>query len=282
MRHLKVLLLTLSMLGMIACSSIKNEDENRQILAKAFDKVLYMDDIIDALPENYSKEDSAELVRNLIDKWIKKQLILNKAEYNLTEEQKNVQNKLEDYRTSLLIYKYEKKLFEEELDISISYQEIEEYYNTNGSNFILGYDLVKAILIKLPRSSPNAYYIRSLYRSDREWDVIESLCAQYEAIYNDFGRQWVKLGTIVKDIPYNVGDYERFLKYRRSIETRDTSYYYFFHVKEYYLRSTVAPIDYVEENIRAILLNKRKAQFIRKLEAEIYDDAKHRGFFTIY
>lgn len=282
MKYFPFYLLVLAII-ISSCKNLKDEDEEKKPIARVYDTKLYLDDIVDALPdENLSKDDSAALVRNLIDKWIKKHLILSKAEQFLTEEQKDVQRKLEDYRTSLLIFEYEQQLLEQDLDTSISKTEIEEYYNEYGSNFILGFDLVKAVLIKLPRESTNSYNIRIIYRSDMGLDELRNLCEQYGAIFEDFDRDWVKLGYVLEDIPYDVGDYERFLKYRRSIETKDTTYRYFFHVKEYYLRSSVAPIDYVDDNIRAILLNKRKAQYLRELESDIYEDAKNRGFFAIY
>ncbi|MBN1180788.1 MAG: hypothetical protein JXB49_00775 [Bacteroidales bacterium] len=265
-----------------SCVKQKEPIPVEEPIARVLDKKLYSSDIIDAIPNELSTEDSLGMVRSLVDKWIRKQLMLNKAESNLTDDQKDVQKKLDDYRTSLLIFTYEQKLLEEELDTTISDEEIQEYYNENGSNFILAYDLVKAILIKLPVQSNESYNIRRIYRSDMDPHEIRNLSNQYSASYEDYNNSWVLLSSVLKDIPYNVNNYETFLKYRKSIEARDTSFYYFFHVRDFRLRSEVAPIDYVDENIRAILLNKRKVQFIRQLESHIYEDAKNRGLISTY
>ena len=37
-----------------------------------------------------------------------------------------------------------------------------------------------------------------------------------------------------------------------------------------------------EQDIRSIILNKRKVQFVHDLENNIYKDALNRGDFTIY
>ena len=276
-----VLFFTLA-IAISSCIKQKEPIRIEEPIAKAMDKRLYPSDIVDAIPQNLSPEDSLGLVRSLVDKWIRKQLMLNKAETFLTEDQKDVQRKLEDYRTSLLIFKYEQKLLEQELDTVISADEIKEYYDENGSNFILAYDLVKAILIKLPVSSDEAYNIRRIYRSNMESDEMRNLCNQYSAFYEDYDTNWVVFSSVLKDIPYSVSSYETFLKYRKSIETKDTSFYYFFHVKDFRLRSDVAPIEYVDDNIRAILLNKRKVKYLRQLEGHIYEDAKNRGLFNTY
>jgi hypothetical protein len=53
-------------------------------------------------------------------------------------------------------------------------------------------------------------------------------------------------------------------------------------LREHSLAGTVAPLPYVEQKIRSIILNKRKVQFIRDLENNIYKDALNKGSFTIY
>ena len=45
--------------------------------------------------------------RDFIEKWVRNQLLLNKAEINLTDEEKNVELQIENYRSSLLIYAYQ-------------------------------------------------------------------------------------------------------------------------------------------------------------------------------
>ena len=119
---------------------------------------------------------------------IKKQLLLQKAELNLTEEQKDVHNQIEEYRSSLLIFKYEQSLILQKLDTVITQTEIEEYYNENPSNFILDINLIKALYIKLPRKAPNVEALRQLYSSEKEDDIqqLESYCYQYATKYDFF------------------------------------------------------------------------------------------------
>jgi hypothetical protein len=95
----------------LALSCTKLETRSREkSLAQVFDRNLYPSDIRDIFPSNVSPEDSIMIQQSYVDKWVKKQLILQKAELNLTEEQKDVRLQIEEYRSSLLIYKYEQNL----------------------------------------------------------------------------------------------------------------------------------------------------------------------------
>ena len=47
-------------------------------------------------------------------------LLLNKAELNLTDEEKNVEQQIENYRSSLLIYAYEQSYIRQHLDTVVT------------------------------------------------------------------------------------------------------------------------------------------------------------------
>ena len=72
-------------------------------LARVYDKYLYPSDLDPKLLANISHSDSIILIKAYIDKWVENQLLLNLAETNLSDEDKNVERELDNYRTSLLI-----------------------------------------------------------------------------------------------------------------------------------------------------------------------------------
>ena len=114
------LLLAQLLIIFLALSCTKLETRNKEkSLARVMEKNLYPSDIRDIFPRNVSPEDSLLIQQNYVDEWVKKQLILQKAELNLTEEQKDVRQQIEEYRSSLLIYKYEQNLILQKLDTLI-------------------------------------------------------------------------------------------------------------------------------------------------------------------
>jgi hypothetical protein len=269
----------------VAASCTKLETRSREKpLAQVFEKYLYPSDIRDIFPSNLSQEDSMLILQNYVNKWVRKQLILQKAELNLTEGQKDVHQQIEEYRSSLLIYKYEQNLILQKLDTIISDQEIETYYMENPSNFNLDRHIVKALFIKLPLDAPDLWRIRQLYRSEREEDFkeLEGYCYQYGVKYDYFDDNWIPFTTIARALPNEIRNPESFLRWNRYIEQQDSVFRYLVNLREYSLAGTVAPLPYVEQKIRSIILNKRKVQFIRDLENNIYKDALNKGSFTIY
>ncbi len=268
---------------LFSCTSRKNNVKEAPV-ARVFDEYLYPSDLKGLIPDNLSEADSISITRDYIDNWIRKKLILYKAEENLTEEEKNIERQIEDLRTSLMIYKYEQNILKESLDTNISYSEIESYYNENASNFLLDKTIVKALYIKLPRKAPQLYRVRRWYRSDAQEDIqnMESYCYENATEYDYFNEDWVDFSKIVNKIPLRVSNEEWFLNNRQNIEIRDTTYYYFVRIKEFKLVNTVAPLEIELENIKSILLNKRRVQMIQELESNIYNDALNRRHFNIY
>jgi Fe-S cluster biosynthesis and repair protein YggX len=280
---MKYFLIVFSLLLFTYCSDLKRNKKEEPV-ARVLDKYLYPRDIQDIFPSNISKSDSVIVARDFIEKWIKQQLLLNKAELNLTDAEKNVDKQIENYRTSLLIYKYEQSLIKEKLDTFVSSQEIVDYYNENSSNFLLNANIVKALFLQVPRTSPEIWKARRWYRSENEEDIkkLEDYCYQYATKYDYFNDNWIYFSEIEKILPIKIDNPESYLKYRKFIEIKDSTYYYFVSIKDYRLVGTVSPLETVRENIRNIIFNKRKISLIKELEFEIYNDALNRNNFTIY
>ena len=266
-----------------SCTQLEPRNREKP-LASVFNNHLYPSELKDIFPGNVSPEDSLLILQNYVDKWVKKQLILQKAELNLTEEQKDVRLQIEEYRSSLLIYKYEQNLILQKLDTLISGEEVEAYYTENPSNFNLDRHIVKALFIKLPLDAPELWRVRQWYQSDREEDFkeLESYCYQYGVNYDYFDDQWIPFTTISRALPNEIRNPESFLRWNKYIEQQDSAFRYMVRLREYSLAGTVAPLPYVDRKIKSIILNKRKVQFVRDLENNIYKDSLNKGSFTIY
>ena len=273
------------MLSLVLASCKKKSETTQETpVVRVFDKYLYLSNLKEVIPSNISKTDSTILVNDYIDKWIRKQLLVRKAEMNLTDEEKNVDKQLENYRTSLLIFKYEQSLIKLKLDTVVNMDEIEKYYNDNPANFMLNDNIVKAVFLKVPRDVPNFYELRRLYRSDTNEDLkkLEGYAFKYAEIYNYYNDDWVNFSEIEKELPYKLNNVQSILKYRKNLELKDSTYYYLVSLKDYRLAGTAAPLNYRMQDIRTIIINKRKIQLINKLESNIYNDALNKGYFTIY
>lgn len=267
----------------LSCET-KMQDSREKPVARVLDKTLTATDMKEIFPEGISPEDSVQIAKNFIEKWVRKQLLLNKAEINLTEEEKDVKEQIENYRSSLLIYRYEQSLLKQKLDTAIDFREIEEYYNQNLSNFLLNKNIVKSLYIKVPRSAPEIYKVRRWYRADDAESIknLEAYCSQHAETYDFFDENWVDFSALLDRIPIQIGNPQNYLRYRQTIEASDSTYFYFVRIHDYAFNGDPFPIELVKGDIEKIILNKRKIKLLNELETSIYNDAQNRGQFTIY
>jgi hypothetical protein len=280
----RIFLISIVILATIlGCNNFEARNIEKPI-ARVGEVYLYPSQIAVLFPSKIKQNDSLLILKNYVDKWVKKQLLLQKAELNLTEEQKDVSNQLDEYRTSLLIFKYEQSLILQKLDTIITPEEIENYYNENQSNFVLDRNLVKALFVKLPRNAPNIEQFRRLYTSEKEEDVqqLESYCYQYATKFNFFEDDWVNFTRIQSELPQTVWSPERSLKWYKRIEQKDSTYNYFVYIRDKRVEGETAPLEYVSDNIKSVILNKRKVKFLTDMENDIFNDAMSKGEFTVY
>ena len=253
-------------------------------VARVLDHYLYKSDMAGFIPAGIKGADSIAMVRDFKERWIRNQLLLNKAELNLTDEEKNVEQKIENYRSSLLIYAYEQSYIRQHLDTVVTDTEIENFYKENQSNFILNGALMKGVFIKIPVKAPEAYKVRQWYRSDNPENIksLEGYCFKHATVYDHFNDGWVKLNEVLPMIPAVPGNSEAAILSRKYIETRDAEFLYFLNAKEIAPSGNVSPLEIVKNDIESIILNKRKINLINELESNIYSDAQNRDHFTIY
>jgi hypothetical protein len=280
----RVLVILLILLFTVSCKN-SNKAEKRVAIAKAGDEVLYLDQIPKLIFPDTSKADSTVIVQNYINKWAKKELMFMKAEENLSPELKaDIDNQLEEARANLVIYQYQRQMILERMDTLLTDSEMENYYSANEKSFLLSSNIVKALFIKLPVETPNIDKIKTFARSNEQGDLqqLEAICYQFAEKFDDFDEAWVPLNRISVELPEEINNEENFLRRTKFFESSDSIWLYLVTIRDYRLRSTLAPYEYVKNDIKRILWNSRRIEFIQSLENGIYNDALKENKFTIF
>jgi hypothetical protein len=277
------ILLALCLLFVLSCARTGKGNGEKPV-ARVSEVYLYPSEMEGIFDPKLSPKDSMDIRKKFIEKWIKKQLLLQKAELNLNFEQKDVSKQLDDYRTALLIYKYEEMLLQQQMDTLVSEQEIESYFNQNTSNFILNQPAMKGVYIKLHSNSPYQEKLAHWIRSDNPDDVkqLDSYCFQYAKKYDYFNDQWIYFDILKKQLPLQTTDIDGFLRNSKFVELHDSAFNYYLNIKEYKVSGNTAPLNLVKEDISRILLNKRKMQLLQNVENDIYNNAYNRDKIDIY
>ena len=269
----------------IAGCNRNKETATRIPVAEVSRKILYYDQIPQIITRDLRGHDSIAMVQNYINKWAKHELLLMRAEANLSQSAKDeIASQLEETRANLLIYQYQRQMMQEKMDTVILETDLEKYYANNEKSFTLISNIAKALFIKIPVSTPNINRIRSLMRSNRQEDMqqLESLCYNYAEKFDDFNETWISMDRLLVELPIEViGSEENFLR-RSFFETSDSLFIYMISIKDYRLRSTLAPYEYVKDDIKRIIMNSRRFEFIQSLENGIYNDALKEKHFKIH
>ncbi len=254
----------------MACNSLSSEDK---LLVSLYDKDLYFSEISNSLPED--KTDSTAFVQSYIDSWIKKQLLVAQAEMNLTDALKDVEDRIDDYRNSLLIYAYQQELIKQNFDTLVSKEEIQNYYNENADELELKENIFKGRYVKTAFDAPKLELLRKLFRSNKEEDIEDLLeyCRQFAADYQLEDSNWIYFSKFADKLPINIKNTTYFLSSNKYYTyTADSSKYFFF-IKEYQIKGSTSPLSLVQEKIRTIILNRNKLLFLKQLEEALYQKA---------
>jgi hypothetical protein len=272
------------LLLLFSCNTASEIDTNRIAIAKADNEYLYMDDIKDIVPQGTPTKDSAELIKNYIDNWVRESLVKQKAENNLSDEQKNVDKQLRDYRNSLITYTYEKELVKQKLDTVVSDFEIEEYYNNNPADFELKDNIIKVLYVKVDKKAPGIEKLKRWYKSNnmKDREQLVSYCHQFATNFYLDDSSWLLFDDLLKEIPIQTYNKELFLQNNRFVEVSDSLNDYFVNIKGFKIRNSLSPLGFEKENIKNIILNKRKLQLITKMKEDVYNDAANNKKIEIY
>ena len=281
----KHIILLAALLGcLLSCERISSIIHDDEVVAKVGRDKLYRSQLEDYIPSGLSSEDSTNLALQYIKSWATEKLFVEMADMQLSKSEKDVTKELEEYRNSLLRFRYEQRYLNERLDTVITYSEIEAYYNGHKDLFILDVPIVKARFLDIMKDSPNRERIvRKM--SSREYDDLmeaDSLAYSSALKYFDYSDRWITAVDLAQEFGT---DYATMLSGLRDnyIEmdsgNGDLRVAYICEIRR---GGTLAPIEYCEDRIRDIILSTRKHALFTDLERELLDDALDKQNFVIY
>lgn len=263
--------------GLVRCSSSSKSEssESSKIIAKVNDNVLYSKDMQDIVPLNSSSKDSAEIIDRYITNWIRKQLLFSQAKEQLSLDNPEIERKVEDYRYSLYIFELKKRLLLTRLDSNVSEKDISEYYQKDVADFLLQNTIVKGLLIKAPLNSIAEKSLKNQLSIDSlPLKEIIQVCADNQYVLKYSLEQWQDIDNILSGTPFIKNAIELNWKKGNSYLTaKDKDFIYLLKIIDLKKPIEPAPIEYVKENIKAIIINKRKLAIANELEDQLFDDA---------
>ncbi len=265
----------LSLLAFFGCNQ-KPEEAGKGVIVTVNNSKLTKSELEANIQDGTSKEDSLIVAENYIRSWVQDILMYDVAKQNVADKAE-IEKLVENYRRSLIIYRYQEQLVQEKVSKTISQEEISKYYKENINNFDLDVPLVKGILLKIPINAPQINYVREWYKSKKQQDIekLDKYIVKNAVSYDDFHERWIDWNIIKDKLPNNNLDVN--ILEKKFIELQDSSFCYFLNIQSFLLPGSTEPEEYAENYIREILVNQKKANFLKNMENDLYENALKKG-----
>lgn len=256
--------------------------EEARVIASINEKELQLSEVIYEMP--YHIEDSAYFVEKFMNNWIRKELMLSYAEMNLSMDLLEYEKQIEDYRESLLIFAYQQELLNQNFDTIIPYSEIQDYYEQYKDEFILSKNIFKGRFIVVDKLAPNLNSLNKWYKSEEEtiFEDLEDYCQQFAKQYYIDDDKWSYFSIFNNRLPNFIKEEEYFLKNTKGVFFEDDSFRYYIFIKDYQIKGSISPLGVERQKIKDLLLNKKKIDYLKRLEDELYQNALAKKKIKIY
>ncbi|MCB0480308.1 MAG: peptidyl-prolyl cis-trans isomerase [Flavobacteriales bacterium] len=274
----------LALVLMSSCGFFSNDiKQDGKLLARVGNKYLYSTDIQGAIPLGTDSLDSLTMVNKHVNNWVEKELILQKADLNLSSEQKDFTKQIEDYKNSLITYAYEQELIRQKLDTNVSDEEIDRYYKANPDNFQLKRYIVKVKMIKVDREAPKIGKVKDWVASEDPDDFarLEEYCLQFSSLCL-LEDNWMFFDELTRLAPIRTIDVEQYLKNNKFVEIEGEQFLYFMYFYDYRLKNSLSPIELEYNRIKNVIVNKRKLLLLSNLRQDLQKEAMNNNMVEYF
>jgi hypothetical protein len=272
------------LLALQSCQWLSSIVHDEEVVAKLGKHKLYRSEVEAVIPKETHGEDSLNLAMLYINSWATDMAFQDVSEKELSKEEKDVTKELEQYKESLLRYRYEQRYINERLDTLVTDAQIYEYYKSHAESFKTPRALVKARTLEINKKSPVLASFKKLMCSDKVEDVIEadSLAKEGALKYSDYSYQWMD----VVDLAAGIGvSYNEIKPCKKGAEIQfedDNDNLVIVYLADVVGEGEVAPIEYVREKVKDSVISERKHELLNTLERELLEKARVNENFEIY
>ncbi len=268
-----------------ACDFFGERSASDEIpVARVKNNYLYQSDLEGLAGASLAPADSADLVNHHVESWIRRNLLLDQAATLLpSEAEEEVQQKVDDYRASLIIFLVEQELLKQQLDSIISDKEIEDYYQQYQESFRIDDHMLKSRFIISSGDTSQLESAKKWLSSNpsQHKSELQDYCAKFAHNYS-LEPKWYFLKNFTAKIPIPSSRPDKLLSSQTFYEFKDNNYNYLITIEGYALKGSVAPLEYKKEDIAKVIVNKRRLELLKKIKDQIYEQAMEKGSFEIF
>lgn len=261
--------------------SKKETSNSTSVVAEAYDQKLYLKDIPGLNNMMLTKTDSQQIIAEYANTWLNDQVMLKKANDHLSlAKKKDIELQAKKYETTLSIYEYEKELLLKDFDTSIAMSDLQKYYKDNTNSYSLEYPIVKFVLVKNFEKSQEAI-LKSMVLNQAKYPELKKYAMDHLLDYSA-DDSWKPLYLLRNSVPDSLIQDNQLQKTGTLFNIQKEGISILLYIKDVKLQGQPAPYDLVAGEIRSILLNQKKADFIKNSRKELMEKEIKKKKVKIY
>ena len=266
-----------------SCDNYFKNQSNIDV-ARVEDEYLTQFEIESIFENSTNSADSTVVLNNYINNWAANKLLIQRALVNLPEENQNrIQDLVDDYKSDILINSYIDAMVNENMNLEVSPYELDSLYDNYKETFKLTEELFKIRFIYISKLNPDIRLFKKKLRRFNIDDIkyLDSLSFQFNRFsLND--SIWRNKNEVFYQLPNLKKVNKYMLKKSNFIEIKDSLGLYLIIINDMLKSNQYAPLEYVSETLKRMVINKRKLVFIDQLRKDITKDAIKNKNFEIY
>ncbi len=236
------------------------------ILATVEGRNMYLSEVKDMLSAN-TPSDSLNQLNAYIESWIKRNVVLSEAEINFPENI-DINKLVEDYKSSLMLHNYRQVLVEKELDTTVTSEQEIAYYEANKDQYQLKNRICRGRVASIPE---DASRMEKFYKNWKKNDslAINSYLEEHAETRMDNDQVWFRVDEFLSFLPHNSFKSSD-LKKKGYLQKNHDNFEHFVKITEVLDQNETAPLSYVKESIRKLIIHQRKKQLLDNIEQNLY------------
>lgn len=271
-------------MGIVYCF-LSCTGNKKQPVARAYDQVLYQEDIAPLFTEGMSTQDSVNLLQATIENWQREQVLLKVATRQMEKSHRNFSKQIEAYKNALLLHEFEQQLLRDKLDSVVTDAEIASYYKKHEGLFILDQPLFKISYIELPKNAPELARVKRWFSSpddSNNQELLKKYCESYAMDFDLVGSTWHTEEEWALKLPIRQISERDYRKFGQIFEINEKNQLYLIILRDSREIKSVSPFELEKEKIRNLLLNQRIHTLLENEEKKIIENARKNKHLETY
>lgn len=216
---------------------------------------------------------------SFIEQWTETALYEIELKERYPEKYKVIDQRANSFRGDHARFELEELSLLSKIDTVITKEEVQAYYDEHKEEFVLTDYLVRALYLKIPEGQDfkkKNIHIKYLLKNNKDLEEVNSYAKLYAENFYFNDSSWIYFSELTKDIPMKRFNKDNIVLNRTKTYFSEGEYTYFLNILDYQLKDDVPPIDFLENEIKTIVLNQRIQQEKEKLSPILLKELKEK------